>query len=70
MALEIEIKCNECGQTLDGFVQGGVLYVDFCPACAKQIEAKACEEGYKDGLKDGEERGKLNVGNKNDGNVW
>jgi len=61
--MEIQLKCNECRQTLDGVVQGGILYVDLCPACAKQIEAKAYEEGYRDGLKDGEERGE-NVDNK------
>jgi len=61
--MEIPLKCTKCDYVLDGEAVDGMIYIDFCPACAKQIEAKAYEEGYRDGLKDGEERGE-NVANK------
>jgi len=49
--MEIQLKCTECGHVLDGTAVDGMIYIDLCPACAKQIEAKAYEEGYRDGLK-------------------
>jgi len=52
MGLEIQLKCNECHQTLDGVVQGGILYVNPCPICAK-IRNEVYEDGYEDGYKDG-----------------
>jgi len=53
--MEIQLKCTECGHVLDGTAVDGMIYIDLCPACAKQIEAKAYEEGYRDGLKDGKD---------------
>ena len=50
MQIQIEVKCNECGQTLDGTMVEGELFIDLCPACAKHIEAKNYEQGYRDGV--------------------
>lgn len=43
MEIHIQVKCNECDQTLDGTMVGAELFIDLCPACAKHIEAKAYE---------------------------
>jgi len=64
--MEIQLKCTECGSVLDGTVVDGMIYIDLCPACAKQIEAKSYEEGYRDGVVDQNyiQGNKKNVGNK------
>ncbi|MBW2006023.1 MAG: hypothetical protein JRI72_15760 [Deltaproteobacteria bacterium] len=67
MEIQIQVKCNECGQALDGAMVDGELYIDLCPACANQIKANSYEEGYRDGVVDQNyyvQGTKKNVGNK------
>ena len=52
MEIQIQVKCNECGQALDGAMVDGELYIDLCLACTNQIKAKSYEEGYRDGVVD------------------